>query len=275
MADRQLFCLAVLFYVVAFVHGAMGFRRGFKQPGVGHYFILGVGLVAHTVSMAMRGIALGRCPVTNLYEATVFVAWPVAIGCFGVALVSNLRFISGLGTPVLCVLGLVALVPRMDTHPPEITFTPGITTLHMSLALLGYGAFGLAALVSAMYLVQEHDLRFRRLRALTTMFPPLEQLDSAAPALVGAGWILLSAGVVIGMAWLKRTSGVFLKADPKILWAIFVWTCYGLLLGLRHWRGLKGRMFAWPSIACFGFVLLTYWGFSLLSEIHNPYWTQW
>jgi len=51
-----------------------------------------------------------------------------------------------------------------------------------------------------------------------------------------------------------------------VVWSIFVWGLYLALLVL-HWRFAQtGRRFAWGAVGGFAFVLLTFWGFSLLSE---------
>jgi len=270
LTDRQFFQIAVLIYGGGLVYALAIFRHGFHKAGVTLHTILGTAVVFHTISMVLRGLALGRCPVTNLYEATAFTAWTISMACVGLGIVPRLRFLAVLGTPVLFALGVFALMPRMDTQATEPQLERGMMSLHMSLTLLAYGAFGMAALLSTMYLAQEHELKLRKSNALTARLPALEQLDTTGPRLVAIGLALLSAGLLIGMAWLKRQQGVYLKADPKIIWAIFVWILYALLLGLRRRYGLRGRRFAWPSVTCFAFVLLTYWGFNLLSDIHNP-----
>ena len=44
-----------------------------------------------------------------------------------------------------------------------------------------------------------------------------------------------------------------------------------LTLLILRWRFAQtGRRFAWGAVGSFAFVLLTFWGFSLLSGIHNP-----
>lgn len=270
LTDRQLFQIAALIYSVGLVYGVVAFRRSLEAPRWTLHAILGLGLVFHTLSMVNRGVAHGRCPVANLYEATVFTAWTISAACVALGIFKRLRFLAVFGAPVLVILGSFALLPRLDTPPPQPQVRLGIVSLHMSLTLLGYGAFGLAALVGITYLIHEHDLKTHKLRALTTALPPLELLDTTTRALMATGLVLLSAGLVMGMAWLKQTQGVFLKADPKILWAILVWIFYVSLLGLRWRYGIKGRKFALPTVGCFGFILLTYWGFSLISDIHSP-----
>src|SRR5256885_9759473 len=38
-----------------------------------------LGFVAHTTAMVLRGFSLKQCPVNNLFEATIFLAWAFAL----------------------------------------------------------------------------------------------------------------------------------------------------------------------------------------------------
>jgi hypothetical protein len=44
---------------------------------------------------------------------------------------------------------------------------------------------------------------------------------------------------------------------------------YLVLLVARAWFGQGGRRFAWSTVTSFAFLLLTFWGFMLLSPIHH------
>ena len=88
--------------------------------------------------------------------------------------------------------------------------------------------------------------------------------------LVLAGFILLSAGLMVSVVYLKRARGVYFTADAEMLYSAFVWLLY-LALVLLHWRfAQRGRRFAWGAIGGFVFVILTFWGVYLLSGLHNP-----
>jgi ABC-type uncharacterized transport system permease subunit len=84
------------------------------------------------------------------------------------------------------------------------------------------------------------------------------------------GMVLLTAGLAISPILLKEKYGVYFKRDPLIDYSIATWLFYlGLLIA--RWRfSLGGRRFAWGTIAGFVFILLTFWGFLLLSPIHHP-----
>jgi ABC-type transport system involved in cytochrome c biogenesis permease subunit len=63
---------------------------------------------------------------------------------------------------------------------------------------------------------------------------------------------------------------VYFRRDPKILWSIAVWLVYLSLLVARWGFSRTGRPFAWGAIGTFSFILLTFWGFNLLSAVHRP-----
>jgi ABC-type uncharacterized transport system permease subunit len=60
-----------------------------------------------------------------------------------------------------------------------------------------------------------------------------------------------------------------MRGDFKVLWAGFVWLLY-LGLILMRWKFWRGRRFAVSAIGACAFVLLTFWGSSLMSPSHDP-----
>jgi ABC-type uncharacterized transport system permease subunit len=120
-----------------------------------------------------------------------------------------------------------------------------------------------------MYLTQERDLKLHKKRALLAFLPPITRLEMITRALLLAGFVLLTSALIVSAIFMQQ-QGQPLTADFKILWSIFVWGLYLALILMRwkFWRG--GRRFAWGSIAAFAFVLLTFWGSSLMSPLHRP-----
>jgi len=162
-------------------------------------------------------------------------------------------------------------MPSLDPpHGPKPVFSGWLVSLHASLILLAYGAFGLGSVSALMFLTQQHNLKFNKLRAVFSLMPPIQRLELATSRLLLAGFILLTAGLVIGVGYLKQTHDVYFKGDTKILWSVLVWLgC--LVLLVSRWRfDQRGRRLAWGAVGMFAFVLLTFWGSNLLSGIHNP-----
>lgn len=267
-ADRHFFLLAVVLYGVSMLYSVFLWRKGFRDSDRVNYGLLVLAVICHTVAMAKRGFSLDRCPVNNIYEATLFIAWTIAATYLVVGLWPRLRFLGAFASPVLFIMGVFALMPGLDAHGPKPEFVNGWPSLHGALIFLSFGSFGLGSVAALMYLTQEHDLKFRKLRAILSLLPPIQRLDKVASGFVFAGLALLTAGLAIYPMLLQQKQNVSVRTDPIIFWSLFVWLLYAVLLGLR-WRGQGGRRFAWGALGSFAFVLLTYWGFILLSPLHK------
>ena len=262
--------LAVVTYGVSMIYSVFLWRKGFREDNQINYGLFLVAFVFHTVAMLKRGIEFTRCPVNNLYEAIVFVAWTITAVYLVIGLLPKLRFLGAFASPMLFAMGVFGLMPALDVHTPTPEFGMKWASLHAALILLAYGAFGLSSVAGAMFLSQEHDLKFDKLRAMLAVFPPIQRLELVIDRLVLAGFVLLTAGLAISPLLVQQAQQASLYADPKLLWSGFVWVLYlGLLIS--HWKSASsGRQFAWGVVGAFGFVLATFWGFNLLSGLHNP-----
>lgn len=268
-ADKLNFIVAVVLYGVSALYSIFLFRKGFREDNRINYCLLLGAFGFHTVAMFLRGFTLNRCPIHNLYEATIFVGWTMVAAYLLIGLWSRLRFLGAFASPVLFAIGVFALMPGLDVKSPNFVTTGGWLSLHVALFVLSYAAFGLSCVAGLMYLTQEHDLKFRKLRAVFSRMPPIQRLELVAGRLMLIGFGLLSAGLVMSAIW-GRKMDVRFAGDPKILWSLFVWALY-LALVLMRWKFAQGgRRFAWGAVFCFVFVLLTFWGSSLLSPLHKP-----
>lgn len=269
--DRHLFLIAIVFYGISSLYAIFLLRRGFRQDNRINYCLLLGGALFHTYAMFQRGFSLQRCPINNLYEATLFVGWTMVTCYLLLGAWNRLRFVGAFASPILFGIGVFALMPSLDApHGDHPVFTGGWLSLHAALILLSYGGFGLSAIAAAMYLTQEHNLKFNKPRAVFSLMPPIQRLERVTSGLMVTGFVLLTAGLAIGVGYLKETHDVYFTGDTKIFWSALVWlACLGMLVS--RWRfAQRGRKLAWGAVGMFAFVLLTFWGSNLLSSIHNP-----
>ncbi len=253
------------------LYSAFLWRRGFQRDNWINYSLLAIAFVLHTVAMAKRGFSVHHCPVNNLYEATAFILWTIAVGSLFFGLWPKLRFFGVFTSPLLFCVGVFALMPGLDPeYGDKPQFTNGGASLHAAMIMLGYGAFGLSAVAGSMFLTQERNLKFHRARALFTLLPPIQRLEKMITVSLATGLALLTTGLVLGAAYVELPEGTSFKGDPKVIWSTLVWAIYGVLL-VVHWKfDQRGRRYAWSAIVAFGFVILTFWGTNLLPGIHNP-----
>lgn len=271
LTSRNFFAIAVVLYGLSAIYAFFLWRRGFQRDNRINYGLLAGAWVMHTMAMVERGFSLSRCPVNNLYEATLFVGWTIVTAYLIIGLWPRMRFLGAFAAPLLLVMGIFALMPALDApYEDEPRFVGGWPSLHATLILLAYGAFGLASIAAAMYLSQEYNLKFNKIRALLAIMPPIQRLEAATGRLLLSGFVFLTVGLGVGIYWLKQSEGVILTDDFKIVWSFLVWGIYLVLL-LMHWRfSQPGHRLAWGTVGGFAFVMLTFWGSNLLSNIHQP-----
>ncbi|HAM70589.1 MAG TPA: cytochrome c assembly protein [Verrucomicrobiales bacterium] len=246
-------------------------RDGFRQENRVNYFLLLAGWCLHTGAMFKRGFSLQRCPINNLFEATIFIAWTIATAYLVLGAWSRVRFLGAFVSPLLLGIGVFALMPPLDSpyEPQHPNFSGGVHSLHAALILLAAGAFGLSCVAAVMYLVQERDLKQKKLRAVLSMLPPIQRLEQITSRLMQAGLALITAGLGSGLLWLKERTGSFLKMDSTLIWVALVWAIYLGMVIMNTRYGRRGRRFALGAVGGFAFVILTFWGFYLLSSIHH------
>jgi len=131
---------------------------------------------------------------------------------------------------------------------------------HIALGFLGIGAFGTAAAAGAMYLVERRELKSRRFGPVFRFFPPLETLDRVNHVAAVAGWLVLTFGVVLAIAY----SFAYRTADTlKLVWAAGAWLGVTAVALGRMLGGWQARRAAWVSSLCFAAVLALYVAFRL------------
>jgi HemX protein len=267
--DRHCFLLAVTFYGLSTIYSVFLWRKGFRRDEWVNYILLAGGVAWHTLAMTKRGLTLQSCPVNNLYEATTFLLWALGLATLVYALMPKFKFICAFSAPVLFTLGIFALMPSLDPpHGPKPEFSGALRSLHAATILQSYGAFGLAAVAAVMFLMQQHDLKFHKIRALLSFLPSIQRLEVITTRLTTVGLVLLTIGLVAG-AWLPRKDGASYFADAKVIWSALIWLVYLELLVAHRFFGRSSRRFATSVVVVFVFLLLTFGITNHFSALHN------
>src|SRR6266446_7702289 len=77
--DRELLVVATLCFFFAMVRTAVAIRARNYRPHGFNFFAIALGFVFQSAFLSIRGHALGRCPITNLFEVFIFLAWSLAL----------------------------------------------------------------------------------------------------------------------------------------------------------------------------------------------------
>lgn len=264
-----MFAIAVLIYGVATGYAVFLWRRGFSRDDWWCYALLATATIPHTGALLARGFSLQRCPVSNLFEATMFVSWTLLICHLVAGLWSRLRFVVAFGSPLLLALGIFGMNRHLDTPGPALDMAHGWVSLHAAVILLAYGTFGLSAAAAVMYLGQDRDLKLHKLRAVLSRLPSIERLERVIVQSVTTGLVLLTLGLASSAILVRSMDHSGVRGDPKVAWSILVWMLYLGMLVARYRFNRGARWMAWASLSSFLFVMLTFWGTNLLSPLHQ------
>lgn len=236
----------------------------------GFLFFASHPVARRTASLALRGTVLfhlaylaaltarwGQFPAATVSQALSVVAFSVAVvyafvewhgrerstGFWMVSLVFFFQLLS-------------SVLVRPD--PPDLELFHNVFfAAHVSLALLGYAAFAVAAGYAFLFLQLYRELKGGRFSTFYGKLPPLEVLERMMLGALLAGFIALTGAVVTGSLWAERLYGSGWLHDPKILVTFATWGLYAAALLLRRLRRWQGRQTAMASLAGLGAILFS------------------
>jgi ABC-type uncharacterized transport system permease subunit len=263
MIDRNFLWFALAFYAAA---ALLTIRRlrGAGTDTIGHRLNVGLlmaGFAAHTLFLFLRGQQVQRCPLTNAFEVQVFAAWAMALFYLIIGPAYRMSLLGAFTAPVVSGLCLMAMV-LPETRIEAVKRSPWVEA-HAAIAILAWGAFALAAIIGAMYLIQRHLLKSRHGSKVLFLLPSLDQMETVMWRLVALGTVLFSVGMAGGVISQRVVGAAPL---PKMLLVTAVWGVYFGLVTVRVFRWWHGRRFAVGVIAAFAFSLLGFWGVSWLTR---------
>ncbi|HWQ91274.1 MAG TPA: cytochrome c assembly protein, partial [Clostridia bacterium] len=106
--ERHIFMLAVVLYGLSMFYSIFLWRKGFRRDNRVNYLLLLGAFCFHTTAMVLRGYRLNHCPVSNLYEATMFTTWTIVTVYLLIGVWSRLRFLGAFASPFLFAVGVFA-----------------------------------------------------------------------------------------------------------------------------------------------------------------------
>jgi len=186
------------------------------------------------------------------------------------------------------VLGLAAVCVVLPAAFPGFPM-PGYASslefrLHLTLGMLAYSLFTLAALHALLMTLMERRLHGRPsahsaagaaggpLSGPLMNLPPLLTLESLLFQIIGLGFALLTLTLATGAVFSETLFGRPLSFDHKTVFALLSWVIFAVLLTGRYRYGWRGRRALRYTLAGFFSLLLAYVGSRFVLEVilHRP-----
>ncbi len=215
---------------------------------------LGLGLLLHTLAFLSLHAQAQPPAFTELPMALSLMAWLgtlsflllllVVRGAGLVVLVAPLAF-AGSFAESLALPGVVDDLTRAS---------PLWSHLHVLLASAGLALLGLAGAAGVLYVVHHRAIKAKRAAALRLPLPSLETLDRVNALALTLGFLLLSLGVLTGVAWVEAAEQRMWPGGWHANATLAAWLIYAVVVGARFGAHQGARQSALSSVA--GFVVL-------------------
>ena len=220
------------------------------------------GLILHTW-LLWDSIFSGSGLNLAFFNALALTSWTVV----------TLLLISSLNKPVenlgLILLPLAALTLFLQTRYPSVDFIRQNAgwplKIHVLLSMLAYSLLTLASVQALLLAVQDHHLRIRQPGGFVRALPPLQTMESLLFEMIGAGFVLLTLGLLSGFAFLSDMFAQHLV--HKTVLSTLGWLVFGGLLLGRHYYGWRGRTAIIWTLSGFVILVLAYFGSKAVLEL--------
>jgi len=250
-------------FLAAIGRTIVALRAGIFRLGRFNFLSIGLGFIFQTAFLSIRGHTLGRCPLTNLFEVFIFLAWSVALIYMLVGPAYRLSLMGAFTAPLVVLLQGFALIAPIDIRHPVKLPANSWLEFHASISLVAYGAFALACIAGVMYLVQERQLKTHQLHSIFSHLPPLTDLFAAITRLLWWGFALYTVGLASG----------FFVGQPlpyvQVVCAFGVWLLYAAILQGRHLRRLAPKHVAALCIVGFSAAVALLWGITFTAQMQS------
>jgi HemX protein len=211
----------------------------------------------HLAYLAGLVLHLGQFPAATVSQALSIVAFAVAVVYGFVEWHGRERSTGFWLVSLVFFFQLLSSVLARPNPPDRDIFHDPLFATHVSLALLGYAAFVVAAGYGFLFLQLYRELKAGRFSTFYGKLPPLEVLERMMLGALTVGFVALTGAVAFGAFWAERLfEGAWLN-DPKILITLATWALYAAALLLRRLRRWQGRQTALASLVGLGVILFS------------------
>jgi ABC-type uncharacterized transport system permease subunit len=226
--------------------------------------VLSAGFVLHSVAFAALHGIQPTPALTELPLAVSLMAW---IGTASyLLLLTRVRGVELVivVAPLAFAGAFFASVALPGARAPAAGTLALWSHLHVLLASAGLALAGLGGMAGVVYLAHHRALKSKRRDALRVPLPSLEALDRVNAIALTTGFLLLTLGLLSGMAWVMAQEQRIWQGGLHADATLAAWTLYAVLMIARYGARLDARRFAASSAAGFAVLLLAVVGLGML-----------
>ncbi|ETI67777.1 cytochrome C assembly family protein [Neobacillus vireti] len=260
------YAISVLLYFFDFLH------HNRKANRIA-FWLLAFVWILQTVFLSSYMIRTGRFPVLTIFEGLYFYAWVLVTLSLGINRLLRVDFIvfftNILGFIVMAIHTFAPM--QYHSHIMAKQLVSELLLIHITMAILSYGAFSLSFVFSTLYLLQYDLLKRKKWGTRLIRLADLEKLERLSYILAVIGVPMLLLSLILGLQWAFLMVPGMPWYDMKIIGSFILLTAYSIFLYLRIVKNLSGRKLAIWNTASFLIVIINFFLFGQLSSFHLWY----
>jgi HemX protein len=261
-----LYAVSVLLYFLDFV------QRNQRANKIA-FWILSIVWGLQTIFLCLYMYNTGRFPVLTLFEGLYFYAWVLLT----MSLVLNkllrmdftVLFTNVIGFLIMTIHTFAPVQVGSQTEAEKLVSE--LLLIHITMAILSYGAFSLSFIFSALYLLQYRLLKTKKWNERLWRLGDLGQLEKLSVVLNAMGVPLLLLSLILGVVWKTIKLPDVSWFDLKIIASFVLLFVYSAFLYVKVRKEWSGRTLAFINTAAFLIILINFFLGSRLSTFHFWY----
>ncbi|KPN15823.1 cytochrome C assembly protein [Bacillus australimaris] len=262
-ATILIYALSVLFYFIDFLQHN-------RKAGKMAFWLLSIVWLLQTVYMFYIMMETDRFPVLNVAEGLYFYTWVLVTLSLVLTKVLRVEFIVFFTNVIGFSMMAIHTFTPSDLHSAELTgkLTSELLVIHITMAILSYGAFSLSFAFSLLYLFQYRLLKKKKWGKWLLRIEDLSKLDHMAYVLNIIGVPMLLLSLILGIIWAYISYDTVYWIDAKVLGSFIMLFLYGFYLYIRLVRNMQGKVVALWNVASFLVLMINYFLLGSLSTFH-------
>ena len=273
MNITRLYELSIILYALSVLLYFIDFLDNNRKANRVAFWLLSIVWIFQTFFFVFRIVETGRFPVLSIFEGLYFYAWVLITLSLIINRLMRIDFLifftNVLGFLVLAICTFAPVHHQSSAVAEQLVSE--LLMIHITMAILAYGAFSLSFVFSLLYILQYNLLKQKKWGKMLLRIEDLAKLDHMSYVLNIIGMPMLLLGLILGVIWAYIKIEHFHWYDAKVLGSFAVLGIYSFYFYKRIVKEVQGKEIALLNIGSFLFLLINFFLFGSLSRFHFWY----
>ena len=227
-------------------------------------FLFAIGLITH--ALLIYNHVFNQGVDLSFANSTLLLSWLIVLIYL---LLNNKSKYQGLEIFTLIPALIIVLVfPLIQPDHQTIQYYSISASIHIIIAMLGYGLLAFGSIFSLFLLLFEKSLHAEtKSSSMISSSEPLLDVESKLFQIYWIGFIFLTFTLFSSLFFSNFLFGQSLDWNHKTIFSILAWLSYALVLYGRVQFGWRGKKSIIISLLAFAFLILAYLGTKFVVEI--------